>query len=188
MGTSQETVVGVIDVGAPRNIGWAVLADGKSEHGSDLDAFIGRFANISEGRLSALGFEAPLFIPYDRPLNRLTSQRRGENGRPWSAGAGATVTTIGLAIVAYVLAELRQYHHRRCSILDWTKWSSGDDLLMFEAFVSGDNHAGPGEHWKDALTAAEGFVAALPDLDAANAVCEANVHSLIGSCMFRTGW
>ena len=184
----EQITIGAIDVGAPHNIGWAILPGGEVEHGTDLDAFIVRFAELSEGKPSALGFEAPMFIPHGRPLNKLTAQRNGDNGRPWSAGAGATVTTIGLAIVSHVLTGLREYGCQRRAVLDWNSWPNNDDLLLFEAFVSGDNHAGPGDHWKDALNAAEGFAAALPNLGAANAISEDEVISLIGACMMRTGW
>ena len=185
---AQDIVVGAIDVGKPANIGWAILSRGDVEHGGDLDEFIVRFAELSTGKPSALEFEAPLFIPHGRPLQKLTSQRNGENGRPWSAGAGATVTTIGLAIMSHVLAGLREQGCTQRATLDWKSWPKADDLLLFEAFVSGDNHAGPGEHWKDALSAAQGFVAAMSDLDAANAMSESDVFSLIGACMVRTGW
>ena len=188
MNFRDDIVIGAVDVGAPKNIGWAVLGGGDSEHGSNLDDFVARFAERSKGRPSALGFEAPLFIPHGRPVKKLTGQRNGEKGRPWSAGAGATVTTIGLAIVSYVLGELSSLQPDRRAILDWHQWPKGDDVLLFEAFVSGDNHAGPGEHWKDALNAAEGFRVALNDLDAANAVLEPEVFSLVGACMLRTGW
>lgn len=184
----QDIVVGAIDVGAPKNIGWAILSEGNVEHGGDLDEFIVRFAKASVGKPSALGFEAPMFIPHGRPLQKLTSQRNGDNGKPWSAGAGATVTTIGLAIVSHVLAGLREHGCKQRATLNWQSWPYADDLLLFEAFVSGANHAGSGEHWKDALNATQGFMAALPDLNAANAVSEANVFSLIGACMIRTGW
>lgn len=184
----EQITIGAIDVGAPHNIGWAILSGGDVEHGTDLDEFIVRFAKLSEGRPSALGFEAPMFIPHGRPMKKLTSQRNGDNGRPWSAGAGATVTTIGLAIVSHVLTGLREYEPNREAVLNWNSWPDSDDLLLFEAFVSGSNHAGPGEHWKDALNAAEGFATALSDLDAANAVSEPEVLSLIGACMMRTGW
>lgn len=60
-------------------------------------------------------------------------------------------------------------------------------MLFWEAFVSGSNHAAPGEHWRDALTAARGFQAALGDLDAANAVHEGAVFSTIGAAMLRSG-
>lgn len=184
----SEAVIGVIDVGAPKNIGWAILSPSGDETGHDLDEFVKRFAALSNGRPAALGFEAPLFIPVNRPTARLTAQRNGDNGRPWSAGAGATVTTIGLAVVSHVLAELRHQLSSMRATLDWTTWPQGDDLLIFEAFVSGSNHAAPGEHELDALNAAKAFQVALPQLDAANAVSEAHVLSLVGACMARTGW
>ncbi len=189
LGSEQsDVVVGVIDVGAPKNIGWAVLADGAEELGTDLGAFVETFSGLARGKPAALGFEAPLFIPIARPAAKLTAQRNGDNGRPWSAGAGATVTTIGLAVMAYVLAELRTRLPNERATLDWHAWPDGIDLLVFEAFVSGDNHAGPGDHALDALNAATAFRANLGDLDAANAVSEARVLSLAGACMARTGW
>ena len=188
LGFEGDFVVGAIDVGAPKNIGWAVVSRGYTEHGSDLGEFISCFVERSEDNPSALGFEAPLFIPHGRPADKLTGQRNGEGGRPWSAGAGATVTTIGLAVVSHVLGELRERQPDRNSTLDWKQWPRSNDILFFEAFVSGGNHAGPGEHWKDALNAAEGFRRAMDDLDAANAISEPNVFSLIGACMLRTGW
>ncbi len=77
----EQITVGAIDVGAPHNIGWAILSGGEVEHGANLDEFIVRFAKLSEGGPSALGFEAPLFIPHGRPLNKLTAQRQR---REWS--------------------------------------------------------------------------------------------------------
>ena len=185
---SPDIVVAVIDVGSPKNIGWAILTGVTEETGQDLDAFIERFSELADGKPAALGFEAPLFVPIGRPLNKLTAQRAGENGKPWSAGAGATVTTIGLAVVSHVLTGLRKRLPRKFAILDWTNWPTDLDLLIFEAFVSGANHAAPGEHELDALNAARGFMAALPDLNAANAVSEPCALSLAGACMARTGW
>ena len=180
-------IIGAIDVGAPRNIGWAII-DGEEEiHGNDLDAFIDAFAERTKGKPSALGFECPLFIPLRSELSKLTAQRDGENGRPWSAGAGATVPTIGLAIVSYTLAQL-QTRMDTTFTLDWTAWPEGNAMLLWEAFVSGANHAAPGEHWRDALNAARGFEQALPDLDGCNAVTGDNVLSLVGACALRAGW
>jgi len=183
-----HNVIGVIDVGAPKNIGWAIIGPDGEETGQNLDEFTERFAELSEGRSAALGFEAPLFIPIGRPVAKLTTQRNGDNGKPWSAAAGATVTTIGLAVVSHVLADLRQRLPLKIATLDWTAWPSGDALLLFEAFVSGANHAAPGEHELDAQNAARAFHTAQPDLDAANAISKKHVLSLVGICMARTGW
>ncbi len=188
VGTIENFVVGAVDVGAPRNIGWAVLDGAEVYHGSDLDEFVECFSDCSKGQPAALGFEAPMFVPHGRPLNKLTAQRKGENGRPWSAGAGATVTTIGLVTVSHVLSELRALDATRSAVLNWGNWPRSDDILVFEAFVSGENHAAPGEHWKDALNAAEGFRSAVGKFNERNAVIEDEVFSLVGACMLRTGW
>ena len=184
---SNDIVIGAIDVGAPRNIGWAILDGTHETHGNDLNAFIDAFAERAKGRPSALGFECPLFIPLRTELSKLTSQRVGENGRPWSAGAGATVTTIGLAIVTYTLVQLRKRMDGTAT-LDWKAWPAENSMLLWEAFVSGANHAAPGEHWRDALNAARGFQKALPDLDGCNAVTGTEVLSLVGACALRAGW
>lgn len=76
----------------------------------------------------------------------------------------------------------------RSSTLDWRSWPNGESLLVYEAFVSGDNHAGKNEHWKDALTAAEGFKAALPDLTSANTVIADDLLSLAGTYLIHSGW
>ena len=185
----KKVVIGAIDVGAPRNMGWAIVEGKNEEHGTDLDEFIVRFAKRIQGKPSALGFECPLFVPCRDELSTITKARQGDGSRSWSAGAGATVTTIGLAVVTYTLrklnAELGEAFPK--AMLDWKRWPDGDALLLWEAFVSGANHAAPGEHWRDALNAAKGFQAALDDLDAANAVIEESVFSTIGAAMLRCG-
>lgn len=130
-----------------------------------------------------------MYVPVGRSLRTLTAKRHGEGRRPWSAGAGATVTTIGIAVVCHVLAGLRDRLPGKKAGLYWHGWpASVRDLLMFEAFVSDANHAPPGDHEADALHAARAFRSSLGNLDAANAVSEPNVLSLIGTCMVRTGW
>ena len=188
MEISQNVVVGAIDVGSPKNIGWAIIDSAEAKTGQNLDEFIVLFSTAAENKPAALGFKAPMFIPCRDQLSRITTQRSGENGRPSSAGAGATAITIGLAAMDYTLRNLRERMSDVSATLDWHDWPNGTQLLLFEAFVSGINHAGPCEHWVDALYAAKGFQAALPDLDTANSVSEQNVLSLDGTCLARTGW
>ena len=61
-------------------------------------------------------------------LGNLTKQRNGETGRPWSAGAGATVTTIGLTIVDYTMSQLRLRLPNKNATLNWNDWPDHDDL------------------------------------------------------------
>ncbi len=185
---SDDLVIGAIDVGSPKNMGWAIIQGSEKQTGQDLDEFINRFATASTSTPAALGFEAPLFIPCRSELSTITKGRIGEGNRAWSAHAGAAVSTIGLAVMTYTLRNLKQRMDKRAATLDWRKWPKGNAMLVFEAFVSGSNHAGPDEHHIDALSAAEGFQQALPDLDAANAVTGDEVLSLAGTCLIRTGW
>ena len=97
------------------------------------------------------------------------------------------MTTIGLAIVTYTLAQLRDKMDTAATMY-WNAWPNGNSMLLWEAFVSGANHAAPGEHWRDALNAARGFQKALPDLDGCNAVTGDKVLSLVGACALRAGW
>ena len=78
----HQVAIGVIDVGSPKNIGWAVVVGESEDHGSELDDFILCFAEHSRGGPVARGFEAPLFLPVGRPAPNLTKQRDGEAGRP----------------------------------------------------------------------------------------------------------
>lgn len=181
-------IVAAIDVGAPRNIGWAIIDGKQVPSGGDLNEFIKLFAVAIKDRPAALGFEAPLFIPRRKALPDITRQRDGEAGRPWSAGAGATVTTIGLAVVDYTLSQLKELIPDKTAILNWKHWPQHNELLIWEAFVSGKNHGAKGEHWRDALTAAQGFVQAYPDLENHNAIHEVDVVSLAGLSLIRTGW
>ncbi|MGR3636196.1 MAG: hypothetical protein ACU0BK_09750 [Shimia sp.] len=183
----SEIVVGLVDVGAPKNIGWAIKFRGQDETGQNLDDFIGRYRELVTHHPGALGFEAPLFVPVNRQLVKITSQRNGEAGRPWSAGAGATVTTIGLAVMSHVFEGLRKDLADSSFTLGWHDWSPENSILVFEAFVSGVAHADIGDHHLDALKVADVFSSAYPDLAAANAVEEAHVLSLAGACMLRAG-
>ena len=51
--------------------------------------------DLRSGALVALGFECPLFVPLRERPEELTSGRRGDGNRPWSAGAGCAVLAVG---------------------------------------------------------------------------------------------
>ncbi|MBZ0216725.1 MAG: hypothetical protein K8F25_09250 [Fimbriimonadaceae bacterium] len=186
----KDCVVGVIDVGSPRTgkLGWAIRYGDEQSHGSDLDDFIARFAVSCDGRPAALGFEAPLFVPLRDEALSLTSARKGEGSRSWSASAGANVLAIAIPIVTYTLMKLRPVMKNRTATLDWQNWSGivPDELLVFEAFVSGGSKGS--DHWHDADIACEAFVEVLLDLAGANAIDEADVVSLVGAGLIRSGW
>ncbi len=146
-------------------------------------------ADLSSGKPVALGFECPLFIPIsDEPL-QLGCARSGEGDRSWSGGAGPAVLASGLAQVVWILRGIRRsIGSGTPAFLEWNSFHrAGSGLFVWEAFVSssgkGQNHA------DDAEIAVRAFLAALPDLNAANAIqCKTEVHSLAGAAILRTGW
>ena len=185
----QEVCVGVIDVGSPKsgNLGWAIRRGDRKSHGDDLDEFITEFARHCDGCPAALGFEAPLFVPIREKVLELTSARKGEGRRPWSASAGATVLTVALPVVTYTLSQLRSGLGSYQASLDWKSWRVGSNtLLIWEAFVSGSSKGS--DHWHDADIAASAFLIGLDNLEVINAIVEPNVLSLVGAALIHSGW
>ncbi len=148
--------------------------------------------DLRSGALVALGFECPLFVPLREHPEELTSRRDGEGNRPWSAGAGCAVLATGLTQVLWILMRLRQeLGNGLSSYLRWDQTPGyGPGLFLWEAFVSGGAKAAGGEnlHASDAKLAVDAFLRALPDVDSADAIREADVHSLVGAALLRTGW
>ena len=145
-------------------------------------------ADLDAGIPVALGLECPLFVPLrDDPL-LVTSGRRGESNRPWSAGAGAAVLAAGLTEAIWVLREVRRQVHKDVpAFLDWIAFTdSGRGLFLWEAFVTAGAKAET--HVGDAEIAVRCFADHLPNIPAANAIEETSVYSLIGAALLRTGW
>lgn len=183
--------IGVIDVGSPRSgkLGWAVLAPNAAPlTGGDLDAFIELMGEIGRDWPLAIGFEAPLFIPARARAYDVLSGRKGEGSRPWSAGAGAAVTTAALGVMTYTLTGLRSRLNQASASTDWTAPPTAPGhALFFEAFVTG---AAKGiDHAHDALIAAEAAAKLLRyDQAYRSAIDETEVFSLLGASLLRTGW
>jgi hypothetical protein len=128
--------VAVIDIGKPgKNLGWAI--DEPHDEGTDLDECIDKLiASLDEGPV-ALGFEAPQFVPIRHNPLTLTAGRKGEFGRPFSAGAGATVLVTSLVIVLYVLKRLRErLPHASATFDRQHPLTKPGQLLLFEVFVT----------------------------------------------------
>lgn len=183
--------VGVIDVGSPKSgkLGWAILEPGAAPvTGGDLDAFITQAGALAGKWPLAIGFEAPLFIPTRAKALDVLTSRHGEGSRPWSAGAGAAVTTAALAITTYTLTGLRALTPQATASTDWTRLPrASGDVLFFEAFVTG--LAKGTDHAHDALIAAEAARELLCGGRAyGSAIGDTDVFSLLGASLLRSGW
>ncbi|MFT4252558.1 MAG: hypothetical protein QM608_08745 [Caulobacter sp.] len=186
-----DIAIGVIDVGSPKGgkLGWAILAPNADPAlGKDLDAFVDAMTALGGNWPLAIGFEAPLFIPTPAEALKILGGRKGEGSRPWSAGAGAAVTTAALAVVTYTLAGLRRGLGQAAASTDISALPlRPGDTLFFEAFVTaaakGDDHA------DDAFIAAREIQALLSGHRAyRSAIDEPEVFSLLGASLLRTGW
>lgn len=186
-----DIAIGVIDVGSPKGgkLGWAILPPNAGPVlGKDLDAFIDAMTVLGANWPLAIGFEAPLFIPTPAEALKILSGRKGEGSRPWSAGAGAAVTTAALAVVTYTLAGLRRGLSQAAASTDISTLPvRPGDTLFFEAFVTAG--AKGGDHTDDAFIAAREIQALLGgDRAYRSAIDEPEVFSLLGASLLRTGW
>jgi len=134
----------VIDIGSPRlgNIGWSVIdgQTGKEWSGDQLDQLFPLIPEILDRQGLLLGLEAPLFVPLRSNLLHATKARKGEERRPWSAGAGAQVLTMNLPIMVYILEKFMAYGKEIQFLLEEKNFfGAPKQVLIFEALVSGSD-------------------------------------------------
>lgn len=129
-----------------------------------------------------------MFIPTRSEALKVLTCRKCEGSRPWSAGAGASVTTAALGVATYTLEGLRRGLNEATATTDVNALPTGPgDSVFFEAFVTA---AAKGEtHADDALIATREAL----DLFAGHrtyrsAIDETEVFSLLGASLLRTGW
>jgi hypothetical protein len=135
----------------------------------------------------ALGFEAPMFVPYGRARGTLDKARVGDGDRAFSASPGACVLTKGLVIVPYILERLRSRVSAAKPIFNWRKPLTGRSLLLFEAFVT---HAGQSvSHRECAHLAIRQFPRGWRERSSfTSAVGEEGTLNLLGAILLRMGW
>ena len=140
----RPSAVAVIDIGSPANVGWCLLPDGLAIH--DLGDLAGRIAKALETGPCAVGFEAPMYVPYREDFRSLNKARGGERNRAWSASAGATVLAQALVVVPYFLRLLCDQAPQAQCFLDWLAMPHRPQcILFFEAFVSGRTKGNPAQ-------------------------------------------
>lgn len=94
-------------------------------------------SDLAAGRGVTLGCECPLVWPCPEGPDSLGKQRRGEDGRPWSAGAGAAVTPTGCQALAWVLRHLAKEVPDAGGTTRWQEFADGlAELFLWEAFGS----------------------------------------------------
>lgn len=188
----MDLIVWVADVGSiqKKKFGWCRSTSSKSSTitGTDITQFVdGIVKDISEGKRIALGFECPLFVPITENPVGLTSARKGEGDRAWSAGAGCGALAVGLTETVWVFERLRKLSKKEIvPTFEWDIFISGHgNLLIWEAFVTKEAKAL--SHHGDAQVAASSFWNRYPDVVKANSVKADNPFSLVGAALLRSG-
>lgn len=176
----------VIDVGNLKNIGWAIEGPSINGDGADIDECINAIIQAMGIGPVALGFEAPMFVPADRPRQTVDKARGGEGNRSFSASAGAAVLVKSLVIAPYVLRGLTPRRAATRATFNWTEPLQFGDLLLFEAFVTNM----PGRSHVECASAAlaafrEGMK--FPTIFE-SAIKEPEVFNLLGAMLLREGW
>lgn len=180
------------DVGSikSKKFGWAASISENTQvlTGTDIEIFASKISeSINNGHKVAIGFESPLFVPMRKDPTFVNSARNGEGNRSWSAGAGTGALATGLVEVLWVMNKVtEQVGKPQRAEVNWNSFLTSDSVFLWEAFVSstskGESHA------EDAVIAIDCFKQVLPDLDAANAIDESSVLSLVGAAALRAGW
>jgi hypothetical protein len=184
--TDESLHVAVVDIGKLTNLGWAVEGPSVNESGKDIDSCIEALTSAMRMGPLALGFEAPMFVPYGRKRSVLDKARKGEGDRSFSASAGACVLTKGLVIVPYILEGLGRANPSAKPTFKWRCRLSDRDLVLFEAFVT---HVTSASHEDCARLAIRRF----PKNWGERASFESDIDepctmNLLGAMLLRTGW
>ena len=148
--------------------------------------------DLRSGALVALGFECPLFVPLRERPEELTSGRRGDGNRPWSAGAGCAVLAVGLTQVPWILREVRREVRRTLGDVppSYLRWDQAGRMVRASSCrsvcVGGCQSSTRPAHTGDAELAVRAFLDALPHLERTNAIQEDRVQSLVGAALLRS--
>ena len=185
--TDESLHVAVVDIGRLANLGWVIEGPSVTESGTDIDLCIEALAKAMKIGPLALGFEAPMFVPYGKKRCDLDKARKGEEDRAFSASAGASVLTKGLVIVPYILEGLRCRSNTARPTFKWRDRLSEGDLLLFEAFVT---HVGKSvSHEECARLALKQFPKEWETRASfESAVEESCTMNLLGAMLLRIGW
>jgi len=182
----QPSLIAAVDIGSPKagNLGWATTAPERT--GTDISELTDLICEALKSGAVALGFEAPLWVPLRQDVMSLTSARRGEGSRPWSAGAGTGALATGLVVVSYILSQIIAKEPSVSVSLDYKQPpTQPHSLFLWEAFVSQGNKGT--SHTEDAMIAARAFERRKNDLESAQYLEAENNLNLLGAMLLRAG-
>jgi len=189
----MQPLIFAIDVGSPKNLGWANSRGGSGTY-ETLEAALQEVGKeLSDGGSAAIGFEAPTWVPRRPNLLEINKSRGGVEitgkSRPWSGGPGSSVTATALAVMPWALTTILEAIEPKPTSTTLAtvipeQWEQQGGLLVWEAFVSGDMK-GDG-HAEDAKIAVEAFLALQSDYE--SAIPPQAAFSTAAASLMVTGW
>lgn len=177
----------VVDIGSPkqRNLGWWITGPFIEDGGTGPEDMIRALTEALHQGPMVLGFEAPMHVPVKRDIQATIQQRPGEAGRPWSAGAGASVTAMALALVPAILDRVAANVPGATAWQDWSRRPKFPaEILALEAFVTtgvSDGHA------EDAKLAAYAAPSLLDGETVVSALGQEPCMSTLGAAFLHSG-
>ncbi|MCB2299888.1 hypothetical protein [Clostridium tagluense] len=189
----DNLIIWCADIGSikKKNFGWCRAVLGEINNfsiGINIEDFaIGIAKDLSSGYKVAVGFECPLFLPItDDPLY-LTSARKGEGARAWSAGAGCGALATGLTETVWILSRIKELSKAEIKVtFSWDEFIDKNvNLFIWEAFVSQGSKATT--HTGDAEIGVKTFINDYPNIVQANAVTAENPYNLVAAALLRAG-
>lgn len=189
----SDLIIWCADIGSikKKNFGWCRAELGEANRfsiGTSIEEFaIGIAKDLSSGYKVALGFECPLFLPIPEDPLYLTSARKGEGDRPWSAGAGCGALATGLTETTWIFSRIEELVKKEIKVtFSWNGFINENfNLFIWEAFVSKGSKSTT--HIGDAEVAIKTFINEYPHIVQDNAVTAENPYNLVAAALLRTG-
>lgn len=189
-------VIYAVDIGSIKeeNFGWCRIEGDSIRCNTDINKLVDTLVcDLTTSKKVTLGFECPVTISIRKDEKLLTAQRDGENGRPWSAGAGASALATGMSEIAWIFEYLKDSECKIKATTDWSRFNKEEfDLFLWEAFISSPNgkpksRPNKESHMEDARVAAQTFLKSMKNLEECNAVKTENTYSIISSLLLWSG-
>ncbi|HIH45240.1 MAG TPA: hypothetical protein HA257_09310 [Candidatus Methanoperedenaceae archaeon] len=187
----NNIVVCAADIGSikRKSFGWSRAEIGQDNPvcGTNIAKFTESIVDdFKKEKKVALGFECPLFVPISDKPEDLTKARKGEKNRPWSAGAGSNVLTIGLAECVWIFERIRESN---VDVKPTFKWKDflldKSNFFIWEAFVTSASKGN--SHCDDAKLAVNTFKEMYKNSnDIESSISAHKPYSLVGAGLLRS--
>jgi hypothetical protein len=196
LGATKKTVMIIfaVDIGSElsskkkENFAWS---NSKGDSGKKLQSLLDSMLSFLPDNKISIGFECPLYFDvYDEKVNR---QRLIDEGRSWSASAGATSMATGLAQTNFIFRRLKsEFTSLKYRVVTSPKDLKLDyNIFIWEAFITGNakfrDKKNPNAHIEDCKIAIKEYKRVVKNKKLKEKIYKFECMSLIGAILMRNG-